>query len=142
MEHVHKEVYAADGKWSSGDKITQPTQMKTLTVNGVTDIWPSWFNAEKNSGVTKEVLVFNKYNHLLASSCTADAYKIEVEVTKVTDEFTKKEVYTVPEPYDMENSDTCDVDWSEMEEEGDEDGDEDEVESSEILQRLQEALAQ
>ena len=108
MERVHKEVYAADGRWKSGDQPTKPSGIKTLTVNGVTDIWPSWFNAEKNSGVTKETLTFNKYSHLLASSCTPDAYKIEVEVSKITDPMTGKESYKVPEPYDYETEDTCD----------------------------------
>ncbi len=108
MERVHKEVYAADGRWTSGDQPTRPSGIKTLTVNGVTDIWPSWYDATKNSGVTKETMTFNKYNHLLAAECTADAFKVEIEVTKTTDPMTGKEVLTVEEPYDAENTDTCD----------------------------------
>ncbi|MBR2710120.1 penicillin-binding protein [Candidatus Saccharibacteria bacterium] len=108
MERVHKEVYEPEGKWHYGDQPVKPAGIQTLSVNGKTDIWPSWFNASKNSGVAKETLVFNKYNHLLASSCTPEEYKIEVEVTKVTDPMTGKDVYSVPEPYDRENSDTCD----------------------------------
>ena len=107
MENVHKNVYAGDGKWSSGDTPIKPEGLKTLTVNGKTDIWPSWFNADKNSGVTKETLTFNKYNHLLATACTPEAYKIEVEITKVTDPMTGEEVVNVPEPYNSEESDTC-----------------------------------
>lgn len=108
MEQVHKDVYAAEGKWHSGDQPIKPAGIQTLTVNGQTDIWPSWFNKDKNSGVAKETLTFNRYNHLLASSCTPEAYKIEIEVTKITDPMTGKEVYSVPEPYDRETSDTCD----------------------------------
>ena len=108
MERVHKEVYEPDGKWHYGDQPVQPAGIQTLTVNGRTDIWPSWFNKDKNSGVTKESLTFNKYNHLLASSCTPEAYKIEVEISKITDPMTGKETYSVPEPYDRETSDTCD----------------------------------
>lgn len=108
MERVHKEVYEPDGKWHSGDQPIKPNGIKTLTVNGKTDIWPSWFNADKNSGVKKVKLAFNRYNHLLAAECTPEAYKIEVEVTKVTDPMTGEEAYNVPEPYDDENSDTCD----------------------------------
>lgn len=107
MEQVHKDVYAAEGKWHSGDTPIKPSGLKTLTVNGKTDIWPSWFNPDKNSGVAKETLTFNRYNHLLASSCTPDAYKIEIEVTKVTDPMTGKESYNVPEPYNREVEDTC-----------------------------------
>lgn len=108
MEGVHKDVYAEDGKWKPGDMPTKPDGIQTLTVNGKTDIWPSWFNSSKNSGVAKETVTFNRYNHLLASSCTPEEYKIDVEVTKITDPMTGKEVLNVPEPYDYENSDTCD----------------------------------
>ena len=107
MEGVHKDVYAAEGKWKSGDTPTRPAGLQTLTVNGKTDIWPSWYNASKNSGVAKETLTFNRYNHLLADSCTPEAYKIEIEVTKVTDPMTGNEVYNVPEPYNHETTDTC-----------------------------------
>ena len=107
MERVHKEVYEPDGKWHYGDRPARPAGIQTLTVNGKTDIWPSWFNSNKNSGVAKENLVFNRYNHLLASSCTPEDYKIEVEVTKVTDPMTGNDVFHVPEPYDRETSDTC-----------------------------------
>ena len=82
--------------------------MKNLTVNGKTDIWPSWFDEKKNSGISKETLIFNRYNHLLASSCTPEAYKISIEVSKITDPMTKEDNIIVPEPYDREKSDTCD----------------------------------
>lgn len=107
MERVHKEVYEPEGKWHSGDQPVKPSGIKTLTINGQTDIWPSWFNAEKNSGVSKETLAFNRYNHTLASDCTPESYKIEVEVTKIIDPVTGEAEYTVPEPYDAETSDTC-----------------------------------
>ena len=109
MERVHKEVYEPDGKWSYGDQPSKPYGIQTLTVNGQTDIWPSWFDAKKNSGITKESLVFNKYNGLLATECTAEEYKISVEVTKTIDPMTNKAVYSgIPDGYDYETKDTCD----------------------------------
>ena len=108
MERVHKEVYEPDGRWHPGDQPVKPAGIQTLTINGRTDIWPSWFNSGKNSGVAKEKLTFNRYNHLLASSCTPEDYKIEVEVTKTKDPMTGNEVYSVPEPYNRETSDPCD----------------------------------
>ena len=108
MERVHKEVYGPDGKWHEGDQPVQPAGMQRLTVNGQTDIWPSWYNASKNSGVSKESLTFNKYNHLLAASCTAEDQKIQVEVTKTIDPMTGEAVYSVPEPYNRDQEDTCD----------------------------------
>ena len=107
MEGVHKNVYAVDGKWKPGDVPAKPAGMQTLTVNGKTDIWPSWYNAAKNSGVAKETLTFNRYNHLLASECTAEEYKINIEVTKTTDPMTGNEVAHVPEPYNRDESDPC-----------------------------------
>ena len=107
MEGVHKDVYAEEGKWAPGDTPTRPAGLQTLTVNGKTDIWPSWYNASKNSGVAKETLTFNRYNHLLAASCTDESYKIQVEVTKVTDPMTGNDIYNVPEPYDRETTDPC-----------------------------------
>lgn len=114
MERVHKEVYEPEGKWHYGDRPIQPSGMQRLTVNGKTDIWPSWFNEKKNSGIAKETLTFNKYNHLLASSCTPEAYKIEIEVTKITDPMTGDDNYNVPEPYDREKNDTCDYEPPEV----------------------------
>ncbi len=107
MERVHKEVYEPEGKWHYGDEPVKPEGIQTLTVNGQTDIWPSWFNKDKNSGVSKESMTFNRYNHLLATSCTLDAYKIEVEVTKTVDPMTGKDSISVPEPYNNEKNDTC-----------------------------------
>ena len=107
MERVHKEVYEPEGKWHYGDQPVQPAGMQRLTVNGQTDIWPSWYNEKKNSGIFKEELVFNRYNHLLAAACTPEAYKISIEVTKVTDPMTKEESYNVPEPYNREVNDDC-----------------------------------
>ena len=107
MERVHKEVYEPDGRWHYGDAPARPEGIQVLTVNGKTDIWPSWFNASKNSGVSKETMTFNRYNHLLASTCTAEDYKIEIEVTKITDPMTGKDVIEVPEPYNQDESDPC-----------------------------------
>lgn len=106
MGPVHTDVYASEGKWKSGDQPSRPAGIQTLTVNGKTDIWPSWYNS-KNSGVTTEKLTFNKYTHKLASDCTPEAQKIQVEVTKTVDPITKKEIWNVPEPYNREETDDC-----------------------------------
>ena len=108
MERVHKEVYQPDGRWAPGNQPVQPAGMQRLTVNGQTDIWPSWYNASKNSGISKETMTFNKYNYLLATDCTAEDFKIQVEVTKTIDPMTGDTVYSVPEPYNREVKDTCD----------------------------------
>ncbi|MBR2587371.1 transglycosylase domain-containing protein [Candidatus Saccharibacteria bacterium] len=106
MSGVHLDVYAPDGKWASGEVINQPAGIHTMTVNGKTDIWPSWYN-EKTTGVSKETLQFNRYNGKLAATCTNSDYIVAVEVTKIVDPMTKKEVYSVPDGYNKEESDDC-----------------------------------
>ncbi len=108
MDRVHHEVYGPDGKWHPGDQPARPAGIQTLAVNGRTDIWPSWYNASKNSGIARETMTFNKFNHLLAANCTPENQKIAVEVTKVTDPMTGQNVYNVPEPYNRDASDPCD----------------------------------
>ncbi|MBR3180589.1 transglycosylase domain-containing protein [Candidatus Saccharibacteria bacterium] len=106
MESVHKDVYAAEGKWHEGDAPARPAGIKTLTVNGKTDIWPSWYN-EKTSGVSKESLRFNKYTKKLASTCTKEEDIETIEVTKMIDPMTNNEIWNVPEGYDRETQDDC-----------------------------------
>ncbi len=106
MERVHKEVYEPAGKWHYGDQPVRPAGIKNLTINGVSDIFPSWFN-EKNSGIAKETMKFNKFNHKLAASCTNPDYIETIEVTKVTDPVTKKESYSLPDGYNKDVQDDC-----------------------------------
>lgn len=106
MESVHKDLYAAEGKWSSGATPARPAGLQTLTVNGKTDIWPSWYN-EKTSGVSKETLNFNKYTGALAATCTPADDIIGVEVTKTIDPMTNTEVWNVPDGYNREVEDDC-----------------------------------
>ena len=106
MEGVHKDVYAEDGKWESGDEPSRPSGLHTMTVNGKTDIWPSWYN-EKTSGVSKETLQFNKYSKVLASACIPADQVESVEVTKTIDPMTNSEVWDIPEEYDRETADDC-----------------------------------
>ena len=107
MERVHKEVYAKEGKWKSGDRWAKPAGIKKMNVGGQNDIWPSWYNA-KTSGSKKETLVFNKVSKKLATDCTPDALKESIEVTVMTDPLTKSQIYSgLPEGYDREQKDAC-----------------------------------
>lgn len=106
MEPVHKELYAKEGKWKSGDQPTKPAGIQTLTINGKTDIWPSWYN-DKNSGIVKETVAFNKKNGLRAADCTPESQRIEVELTKYVDPVSKTETWHTPEGYNYDEIDTC-----------------------------------
>lgn len=112
MENVHKNLYAEEGKWRSGDQPVRPSGIQELTIAGTTDLWPSWYSPEK-SGTKKEKIEFNRSNYKRASACTPQSQRVEVEVTFVTDpvaiKFGKadKPVASVAEPYDYETEDDC-----------------------------------
>ncbi len=107
IDRVHQEVYQPDGRWSPGMKIQQPAGMQTLTVNGKTDIWPSWYNKSKSS-IKSETMVFDSISKKKATDCTPQETRVEVSVTKMIDPMTQKEVFYSSE-YDAENEDDVHV---------------------------------
>lgn len=106
MEKVHKELYAEEGRWKTGDQPIRPSGIQELTVNGTKDLWPSWFTEEK-SGIKKKEVEFNMLNHKKASTCTPNSVKVKVEVSVIIDPVTKKENVRAPEGYDYETEDDC-----------------------------------
>ena len=103
MENVHKNVYAPQGKWKAGDGFVQPAGIQRLTVNGRTDLWPSWF--KKDQGQTSTKIVFDKVSKYKATSCTPDAAKIEIDVLKSVDPVSKKDIFIAPDGYDASKDD-------------------------------------
>lgn len=98
MENVHKNVYGPQGKWKAGANFVQPAGIQRLTINGRTDIWPSWF--KKDSGLTNAKLIFDKVSRKKATTCTPELAKVEIGVQKTIDPVTKKEVFIAPDGYD------------------------------------------
>lgn len=103
MENVHKNVYGPQGKWKAGANFVQPAGIQRLTINGRSDIWPSWF--KKDSGVTNAKLIFDKVSKKKATSCTPELAKIEIAVLKSIDPVTKKDVFIAPDGYDASADD-------------------------------------
>ncbi|MFZ3009715.1 MAG: penicillin-binding transpeptidase domain-containing protein, partial [Candidatus Microsaccharimonas sp.] len=99
MEFAHKEVYAKDGKWKSGDWFTQPAGIQRIG----NEVYPSWWN--KSQGQSNAKLTFDKLSRKKATSCTPEAAKIELDVIKTTDPITKKDVYSNPDGYDSSKDD-------------------------------------
>ena len=107
MEPVHKDLYASEGKWRSGDTWTKPAGIKNASVNGQSDIWPSWYNS-KTSGYSKETLVFNSQNKKLAKECTPESLKTSIEVNVMKDPVSGSKIYSgLPEGYDEKTEDDC-----------------------------------
>ena len=107
MEPVHKDVYANAGKWKSGDKIQKPAGIQTLTVSGITDIFPSWFN-NKTSGAQTEKMKFNRINKHKASDCTDPSLIEEVDISFTIDPISKNKSFAKSaDGYDPFTTDDC-----------------------------------
>lgn len=99
MEYAHKDVYAAEGLWKSGDWYTPPAGIQN--VKG--DVYPSWWSPTQ--GQTKTMMVFDKISKKKATDCTPADAKIEIEVIKMVDPITKKDIFTAPDGYDASKDD-------------------------------------
>ena len=108
MEYAHKEVYAPEGKWKSGDWFTQPAGIQRVN-EGASQVYPAWWN--KTQGQSNATLVFDTVSKKKATECTPAGAKLEAAVIKSTDPVTKKDVYSnVPSGYDATKDDdahTC-----------------------------------
>lgn len=87
MEYAHKEVYAKEGKWKSGDWFSQPKGIQRVG----NEVYPSWWN--KTQGQTNAKLTFDRVSKYKATDCTPPAARIELSVIKTTDPVTKKPAY-------------------------------------------------
>ncbi|MDR2336494.1 MAG: penicillin-binding protein [Candidatus Nomurabacteria bacterium] len=105
MEKVHADIYIPEGRYTKNAPIAQPQGIQKLTINGKTDIYPSWFN-EKNSGVEKVEISFSAATHKKATECTPTSLTITFEVSKMVDPMTGHEIYFgVPDGYDPTTED-------------------------------------
>jgi penicillin-binding protein 1A len=103
MENVHKHVYGPQGKWKEGMDFKRPAGLQTLTVNGHTDIWPSWY--KKGQGQSMTNVTFDKVSKKKATKCTPGLARVELTVTKLKDPITKRDTYLAPNGYDAKHDD-------------------------------------
>lgn len=102
MENVHKNVYAPKGLWKSGDKVEQPAGLKRMSVMGIYDLWPSWF---QGGNIKTEELVFDKLSKKKATNCTPEDAKVKIQAYKTVDPITKNVIYSGIEDYDYTKDD-------------------------------------
>jgi len=106
MADAHKNVFVPDGSYKLGDWFTKPSGIQTLTVNGQTDIWPSWYVKPKDAAGIK--MTFDKVSKKKATSCTPETAKVELTVQVLTDPIDeKKKTYTAPDGYDASADDSA-----------------------------------
>lgn len=103
QQFAHTEIFAKDGSWKAGDWFTKPAGVQTLTVNGKTDLFPSWYTKPKNA--EGEKIAFDKVSMKKATECTPDKAKIEVTVQSYEDPLTKKKTYVATDGYDANATD-------------------------------------
>lgn len=103
MGPLHTQVFGPDGSWKASDWFPQPAGIQRLTVNGRTDIWPSWYSKTKSNPT--EQITFDKVSKKKATDCTPANAKETLEVQKFTDVITKKDMYLSPSGYDANSDD-------------------------------------
>ncbi|MBM3209880.1 penicillin-binding protein [Candidatus Saccharibacteria bacterium] len=99
LEFAHKEVYAPEGKWNSNAWFDRPEGIQQQGK----ELYPSWWN--RRQGQSNAKLTFDRVSKKLATDCTPEAARIEIDVTKSTDPVTKREVFTNTNGYDAANRD-------------------------------------
>lgn len=99
MSFAHKEVYAKDGRWKTGDWFSKPSGVQTIG----NELYPSWWN--KTQGQTNSKLTFDRVSKKKATSFTPEGARIELDVTKMIDPVTKKDVFVAPDGYDASKDD-------------------------------------
>lgn len=99
MRFVHQDVYGKDGRWKVNDWFTQPAGIQKIN----NELYPSWYN--KSQGIANAKLSFDKVSKKKATNCTPDGAKIDIDVQKTTDPFTKKDVFIAPDGYDATKDD-------------------------------------
>ena len=100
MTYAHKEVYAKDNKWSTNEWFGRPAGIQQQGK----ELFPSWWNKTQGQDTVK--MTFDRVSKRKATECTPELAKIELDVVKMTDPVTKKEIYTnVPDGYDADEED-------------------------------------
>jgi hypothetical protein len=103
QQYAHTELFAKDGSWKAGDWFARPAGVQTLSVNGKTDIFPSWYTKPKNAD--GEQIVFDQVSKKKATSCTPDRAKTTITLQPVTDPVTNAKTYTDTQGYDPNSDD-------------------------------------
>ncbi|MEP7204923.1 MAG: transglycosylase domain-containing protein [Candidatus Saccharibacteria bacterium] len=94
MSYAHKSVYAPEGKWKLNDWFVQPVGIQRIG----SELFPSWWS--KSQGKSAIKMTFDKVSKKKATDCTPDGAKIELDVVKMVDAVTKKDVFIAPTGYD------------------------------------------
>ena len=101
---VYKNIFEPDGTWHTGDWFEKPDGIQTLTVNGIRDIFPSWYNKQNKTTSTVQI-EFDKVTKKRATECTPAASKETLGVLQTTDPISGDKTLTSPDGYDVNSYD-------------------------------------
>ncbi|MCL2451889.1 hypothetical protein FWD20_03430, partial [Candidatus Saccharibacteria bacterium] len=104
MEPTFNDVFKPDGTWKPNDWFTKPAGIQSLSINGRTDLYPSWYNKNQKKTTTVK-MKFDKVSKKKANACTPPGAIEELDVIKMIDPLTKQVIYTPPDGYDAERED-------------------------------------
>ncbi len=93
------QLYSDQGKLKFSDWYTEPAGIQHIG----NELYPAYYN--KLTGVTNAKLTFDRVSQKKATDCTPPAARIDINVTKTTDPFTKQDVITAPDGYNADASD-------------------------------------
>lgn len=99
MQYAHLDVYAKEGKWKPGDWFTRPSGIKVIRG----ELYPSYY--EKSDSQSTEKMTFDRVSKKLATDCTPESAKIEIEVISQKDPVTKKQAFIAPDGYNPNEED-------------------------------------
>lgn len=102
--NVYKNIFEPDGTWHTGDWFEKPDGIQTLTVNGIRDIFPSWYNKQNKTTSTVQI-EFDKVTKKRATECTPAASKETLGVLQTTDPISGDKTLTSPDGYDVNSYD-------------------------------------
>ena len=103
MSRAHKEIFAKDGSWKPSDWFSRPAGVQTLTVDGHTDLFPSWYNKPKSA--EGQQIVFDRVSKKKATNCTPDRAKQTITVQSTQDPITGQTSLISPDGYDVNSDD-------------------------------------
>ena len=93
------EYYAKIGKAKTTDWFSQPNGIQRLGK----EVYPSYWKRSQSRSTDK--MTFDKVSKKLATDCTPEAAKIQIDVTRTTDPYTKRVILTAPDGYNPNEKD-------------------------------------
>ncbi len=98
------DYFKKNGMYKENEWFNRPKGIQDLTIDGVHDLYPSWYNKAQKTTSTQK-MVFDRVSKKRAGECTPEGAKETIEVTKITDTLINKSTISAPDGYDADSID-------------------------------------